>query len=417
MNSGPACRFLHCSDLHLGADRYNCPRRIEDFFEAFEWVLRVAAAEHVDFVLAAGDLFDRRQIQPVILQRTTEILRAFSPSIPVITTSGNHDRSLLTGHTTWMDYLCHEGLTIHLDMEPGESDTVGLRGWDSKRRRGAVLELPGARIVGLGYLGAAIKPKLEQVGKVLRSLPEKKPVIAMLHAGLLGGVHAVDGGVTVAELSPLIDCCDYIALGHAHSFHRGHAKVFTPGAVEAVDVGEADYERGVILAKLEANGSLDFQRIPYTGRPIIQRTLHLEPAACPSPAALPKLVKTLVDEQPAPADAIFHLRIRGAVPFDRFAVGIRTIREVIDTAVQPLLTLVDIDLTEPDSEEMEESDPERIERSVYESLASGNKCHLPAGELAAIAGRMQELLDAGPRVDELIAAARRFLKERAAEAS
>ena len=54
-------RFLHIADVHLGIKRYNLPDRTGDFFRAWREVLeRYAIGRRVDFVLVAGDLFDRR---------------------------------------------------------------------------------------------------------------------------------------------------------------------------------------------------------------------------------------------------------------------------------------------------------------------------------------------------------------------
>ena len=58
-------RFLHCGDLHIGAGRGD--GREEDFATAFLEVAALAVDRQVDFVLIAGDLFDRREINPQAL--------------------------------------------------------------------------------------------------------------------------------------------------------------------------------------------------------------------------------------------------------------------------------------------------------------------------------------------------------------
>lgn len=62
---GTGMRFLHCGDLHIGAGRGD--GREEDFATAFLEVAALAVDRQVDFVLIAGDLFDRREINPQAL--------------------------------------------------------------------------------------------------------------------------------------------------------------------------------------------------------------------------------------------------------------------------------------------------------------------------------------------------------------
>src|SRR2546430_771551 len=58
-------KFLHLSDVHLGCRRYNLEERTKDFFRSWhDVIVRHALPNRVDFVLIAGDFFDRRNIDP-----------------------------------------------------------------------------------------------------------------------------------------------------------------------------------------------------------------------------------------------------------------------------------------------------------------------------------------------------------------
>ncbi|HEX8088213.1 MAG TPA: metallophosphoesterase, partial [Blastocatellia bacterium] len=69
-------RFLHIADIHLGIKRYNLPDRTGDFFRAWREVIeRYAIGRRVDFVIVAGDLFDRRNVEPQAANHAMAMLR------------------------------------------------------------------------------------------------------------------------------------------------------------------------------------------------------------------------------------------------------------------------------------------------------------------------------------------------------
>src|SRR5437016_4883331 len=86
---GRIARFLHISDVHLGAFAEDAVRR-QDVADAFARALEMALrpdhpSERADFVVIAGDLFDRKVVSPDVLhahaRAALERLRA--ASIPV----------------------------------------------------------------------------------------------------------------------------------------------------------------------------------------------------------------------------------------------------------------------------------------------------------------------------------------------
>ncbi len=66
-------RFLHMADCHLGYRQYNLRERFNDFGQAFLNVIDTAIAEKVDFVLLAGDLFQKRAIDAAATLQAAEI--------------------------------------------------------------------------------------------------------------------------------------------------------------------------------------------------------------------------------------------------------------------------------------------------------------------------------------------------------
>src|SRR3982750_1200066 len=87
-------RFLHLADVHLGCRRYNLEERTKDFFRAwYDVIENYAIPNKVDFILIAGDFFDRRNIDPQAMNHAMAGLSLLKEAgIPVVVIEGNHDQ-------------------------------------------------------------------------------------------------------------------------------------------------------------------------------------------------------------------------------------------------------------------------------------------------------------------------------------
>jgi len=108
-------KILHCSDLHLGrrpvggVGAYS-ESRFTDYFDSFYHIADYAVINSIDTVLISGDIFDRREITPEILERAEKIFIKLKESgIVTVITEGNHDRGG-SSDSTWLNYLVHRGL-------------------------------------------------------------------------------------------------------------------------------------------------------------------------------------------------------------------------------------------------------------------------------------------------------------------
>ncbi len=54
--------FIHIADTHLGYEQYGVRERFNDFSRAFWDIIDEALKRPVDFVIIAGDLFNKRAI-------------------------------------------------------------------------------------------------------------------------------------------------------------------------------------------------------------------------------------------------------------------------------------------------------------------------------------------------------------------
>ena len=90
-------RILHTADWHIGKRLYGVDRMAESAAVLAE-VRDVAAREAVDAVLVAGDLLDRRLIDPACLGACLAALQALAEVAPVVAVTGNHDDPDLWDH-------------------------------------------------------------------------------------------------------------------------------------------------------------------------------------------------------------------------------------------------------------------------------------------------------------------------------
>ena len=84
-------KFLHVADCHLGKWQYNLRERFNDFGRAFHHIVDQAIAAEVDFVILAGDLFEKRAIDALTLNQAMRALdRLHKKGIPCLAIEGNH---------------------------------------------------------------------------------------------------------------------------------------------------------------------------------------------------------------------------------------------------------------------------------------------------------------------------------------
>ncbi|MBO8182268.1 MAG: exonuclease SbcCD subunit D [Archaeoglobus sp.] len=249
-------KFVHMADIHLGNKQYGSEERQMDFAQAFLNAIKFAVKEKVDFILIAGDLFHKKsEMDPVTLLQASKVLEIpKKEGIPVIGVEGNHDSTYFRESYSWMDYLAVNGLLINL--KPSFDDgKLKLEEWDGKG--GAYYDIDGTRIYGMKYYGSISERILEEYFAKLK--PGKKTIF-MAHIGVEGYVKNMYGCISSSKLHKLGRKVDYIALGHVHKSFVEKNLVFNPGSLEACDISETAYERGVFLVEMgsEVEASLRF---------------------------------------------------------------------------------------------------------------------------------------------------------------
>lgn len=196
-------KFIHAADLHLDSPFLGLTtlpaalltRVRQSTFTAATKIFDRAIAEHVDFVLLAGDLFDRAE-QSVAAQAYlfNQFERLRQAGIPVFVSFGNHD------------YATDQHQTI------AYPDNVQVFGADVTTKTLTLASGETVAVSGFSY------PQRWVTADPLPAFPEH--AAADWHVGLLhgavatGGTHDHYAPFTVAEM--LTKRYDYWALGHIH---------------------------------------------------------------------------------------------------------------------------------------------------------------------------------------------------------
>ncbi|HXF62150.1 MAG TPA: exonuclease SbcCD subunit D [Caldilineaceae bacterium] len=347
-------RFLHMADCHLGYRQYNLRERFNDFGYAFIDVIDTAIAEQVDFVLLAGDLFQKRSIDALTLNqamRGLERLRA--ANIPCIAVEGNHEHAYYDEYIGWMKFLALRDLIILLDPPAFKEGKPQLQAYS--RRDGSYIDpKPGVRVHGLRYQGASAARALAGYAEALAELPRDgvEYAIFLTHAGMEGVLPEEVGGLSARQLAPLRPHVDYLALGHIHKPFERDGWVYNPGSLETCSITEAAWpERGYYLvdvdtrrgdgmkhtAVLRANRRRRFYHLTF------KVDLHNSPDALYAncEAYLARRARDHGVARLGPNDRpVVVLHLSGVLPFDRSALAIGRLEEMVRECYNPLHVIV-----------------------------------------------------------------------------
>jgi len=251
------CRFLHASDLHLGAHQYSSPVRAQDYIQALSDLLSLAISKQVDFIIWGGDTFTSLEILPGLFLQIVQTLKKFKcqthAKIPIISIEGNHDlrgfvrRSRVNRGQSWLKVLAEQDLIILLDADT-TSDTIQYLNYDATTRTGGKIRIKNAVIYGNRYIRKDVEQLLPEIRNGID--PDDQLFhILLQHFGIQGEMPGVPG-VRYQAVLPLRDRIDYLALGHFHLGFQIRDWIFNPGSPEAVSASEHRFKRGVFFVEV-----------------------------------------------------------------------------------------------------------------------------------------------------------------------
>ena len=262
-------RLLHTSDWHIGRSLHGTDLLAEQ--EAvLSGLASVVAAEGVDAVLVAGDVYDRAVPSAdatAVLDRV--VGRLLAAGAAVVMTPGNHDSARRLG--TFSGLLSAAGLHVRaatgrldepvlLADEHGDVAVYGLPFLEPEVARHE-LGLADGR-THEAVLGAA----MERVRADLLLRPGTRSVV-LAHAFVGGGVASESerdicvGGVDVVPAS-VFDGVDYVALGHLHRPQSLTSRLRYSGSPLAYSFGEAGQSKLAWLVELDAAGLAEVRPVP-----------------------------------------------------------------------------------------------------------------------------------------------------------
>lgn len=233
-------KIVHCSDLHLGkrlsGTKDYVTKRYMDFFNAFATFVDKVAEIKPDVCLIAGDIFDKKEINPDILSKTEYLFKRLRDNVKkdIIAIEGNHDNSRIL-EESWLEYL-------------QEQNILKVFYYNKDFEEKNYLKIDDINFYPVGYPGFMIDEALTKLSEKLN--PQEKNIV-IVHTGISGGTNTLPGLVSTSILDLFKGKTIYIAGGHIHSFTtypKEKPYFFVSGSLEFSNVqNEKSDKKGFIL--------------------------------------------------------------------------------------------------------------------------------------------------------------------------
>src|SRR5688500_5697722 len=396
-------KFLHMSDVHLGCRRYNIEERTKDFFRSwFDVINNHALPNEVDFVLIAGDFFDRRSIDPQTMNHALAGLQLLKDAgIPVDAIQGNHDRRDAVSDDSWMRSFSQAGYFILLDpARAAESDDSALPWemvpWDEETRAGSYVDIKGARIFGTHWYGSSANAAMPMLAESLRAARgEGLFHILLLHTDVEGQLNRPIPALSVEKLKELRSLVDYVALGHTHNKFEIENWAFNPGSLEACSIDEYREERGLYLVEVGDDRAVKATFVnDYVQRPFDRLTVDVSGAE--DQTEVHKRLMEKVRNEVTPHDPesgepapIIEINLRGHLGFKNSLLDMRKMREEAAAATGALHVMlknqsVPVEYAIAAGLDADTSRAHRERRIVEDLIARDNRFRDRAREMAEL---------------------------------
>lgn len=231
--------FSHISDTHLGQTQYNTKEREEDMYNALKQAIDISIKNRVEFVIFAGDLFDKPKPDGrAIVTLGDELLKLRDAGIPAYFILGEHDISRMSGTPVSFIYNNFEVAKYIGDGEPVKVGNTLIVGFDKMRRD-------------------EIEEHREEFDRAQRQAEEHTgPSILVMHQGIIEA-NKFAGEMAVNQLPKSFS---YYAMGHLHTkFEKkfesiGGGMIAYPGSTElASSEGIQESQKGFYQVDLSGS--------------------------------------------------------------------------------------------------------------------------------------------------------------------
>ncbi|WP_029757865.1 metallophosphoesterase family protein [Fusobacterium nucleatum] len=254
-------KIVHCSDLHLGkrvsGNKDYVNKRYRDFFIAFATFVDKVKELKPDICIIAGDIFDKKEINPDILSKTEYLFKQLRDNVKkeIIAIEGNHDNARIL-EESWLEYL-------------QEQNILKVFYYNKDFEEKNYLKIDDVNFYPVGYPGFMIDEALTKLSEKLN--PNEKNIV-IVHTGISGGTNTLPGLVSTSILDLFKDKAIYIAGGHIHSFTtypKEKPYFFVSGSLEFSNIqNEKSDKKGFILFDTD---TLDYEFIEIKHRKRIKK--------------------------------------------------------------------------------------------------------------------------------------------------
>ncbi|MEW5821405.1 MAG: exonuclease SbcCD subunit D [Cyanobacteriota bacterium] len=337
-------RFLHIADIHLGTNQYNSPDNIrkKDFFYSFKDIIeKYALADKVDFVLIAGDLFDKSRIDPNTLNQALAVLKKLNDNnIPVFAIEGNHDSQISSDSVSWMQFL-GEHKYIHFLKSELSDNKISFNDYNENNLSYGCYKLnKNIRIIGVQWLGANTANAIPQIAKAIKALDDYPFTILMLHAGIEGYLAGY-GTLSKSSLEPLKPYIDYLALGHIHKHYIYDNWAYNPGSLETCSIPEYFDPHGALIIEINNNTVTEVTlKTDYQKREFIR--INVDITNCPSSINALEKIKSIITNynKPFSNKPVIEVTIDGTLEFKRSELELDKIKQYTTDRFNALLVMI-----------------------------------------------------------------------------
>lgn len=329
----------------MGSIGYHLDERRKDFARAWiDVVQRYAIQQEVDFMLVAGDFFDKPNIDPQAMNQAMAGLKLLKDAnIPVVVIEGNHDKhpsisefqqKIHTRTHSWLRSLSEWELIYLLEPTFDEEGKVVLKAWNEDDQTGSYIDIAGARIFGSYWYGANMKFFIPILLDCLRSVRDENQFnILMLHTDIEGHVNHRLPALPIETFKELKTLVDYVALGHTHKHFVIDNWAFNPGSLEACKIDEYTEERGVFLVEVGEKKNIKATHLrDYVQRPF--QRLSFDVSGALDETKVHEGVMDVIEREARiynpdsnEPEPIIEITLRGHLGFPNSKLNLRKMRE------------------------------------------------------------------------------------------
>lgn len=271
-------RILHTSDLHIGK-KIMGRERYGEYRSVLSEISDICAAENVDIVLIAGDIFDTYTPSAEAEEIFYNGIKVIAKYSAVLIISGNHDDYVrLTAAASLAEeinvYIVGNdlrkiGCVAHGKTYPIESDSGYVVFGNDKGEKVYINTLPYPNEARFreGNSDESFSDKMRRwIAFGERGKTQKIPSIFLSHIFVAGGKvsdseREIDlGGARAVPLS-LLPECDYCALGHLHSRQKLDKNAYYCGAPMQFTFAESNTVKSVNVFDLTGDGVQGLRQI------------------------------------------------------------------------------------------------------------------------------------------------------------